>query len=275
MDDHVRRYYATAPGTELRRLISPFQRVEMESTLRLIDRYLPPTGLVCDVGCGPGRYALALARRGYGVTIVDAVPEMLALARQHMRDAGVSPAAALEADAVDLQGISDDTFDAVLLLGPLYHATEATKRLRILGEARRILKHGGVLLAAYLNAWGVVRSGVHELVHAYRERANIDELMEGHGYIGSAHGIFTTCFLSTPPQIYAEVTAAGFAIVSHAGCEGFIAGMEPTINKLHESDPAAYANTIAAAVASSEMPQYRDCTEHLVVVATRSPQERQ
>lgn len=36
---------------------------------------------VLDVGCGPGRHALAFARRGYQVTGIDLSPDFLALAR--------------------------------------------------------------------------------------------------------------------------------------------------------------------------------------------------
>jgi SAM-dependent methyltransferase len=44
---------------------------------------LLPTGSVLDAGCGTGRVAVELARRGYDVVGVDSDPSMLAVAREH------------------------------------------------------------------------------------------------------------------------------------------------------------------------------------------------
>jgi SAM-dependent methyltransferase len=44
---------------------------------------LLPAGSVLDAGCGTGRVAVELARRGYDVVGVDSDPSMLAVAREH------------------------------------------------------------------------------------------------------------------------------------------------------------------------------------------------
>jgi SAM-dependent methyltransferase len=44
---------------------------------------LLPSGSVLDAGCGTGRVAVELARRGYDVVGVDSDPSMLAVAREH------------------------------------------------------------------------------------------------------------------------------------------------------------------------------------------------
>ncbi|GIU87648.1 MAG: hypothetical protein KatS3mg009_2163 [Acidimicrobiia bacterium] len=43
----------------------------------------PPGARVLDAGCGPGRHALELARRGFHVVGVDHSPDFVALAREH------------------------------------------------------------------------------------------------------------------------------------------------------------------------------------------------
>jgi SAM-dependent methyltransferase len=50
---------------------------------------LPPGGSVLDVGCGTGRHAVELARRGYAVTGLDLSEEMLARAAARADAAGV------------------------------------------------------------------------------------------------------------------------------------------------------------------------------------------
>jgi ubiquinone/menaquinone biosynthesis C-methylase UbiE len=50
---------------------------------------LPITGDVLELACGTGRWTSLLAARARSVTAVDAAPEMLALARQRVRDRSV------------------------------------------------------------------------------------------------------------------------------------------------------------------------------------------
>jgi SAM-dependent methyltransferase len=50
----------------------------------------PPYGRVLDLGCGTGIHAVTLAKRGWNVTGIDAVPAALIRARKRARDAGVS-----------------------------------------------------------------------------------------------------------------------------------------------------------------------------------------
>lgn len=51
---------------------------------------MQPGGSVLDVGCGTGRHAIELARRGYRVTGLDLSTGMLAWAAEAARRAGVS-----------------------------------------------------------------------------------------------------------------------------------------------------------------------------------------
>jgi hypothetical protein len=40
----------------------------------------------------------------------------------------------------------------------MYHITDAAGRLQVLAQLKRILKPGGVAIAAYLNTWGRIRT---------------------------------------------------------------------------------------------------------------------
>jgi SAM-dependent methyltransferase len=72
---------------------------------------LPAGARVLDVGCGPGRHAVKLAKAGLAVTGVDVSKRFLALAAERARAAGVS-AAFFEVDARRMP--FDDEFDAVI-----------------------------------------------------------------------------------------------------------------------------------------------------------------
>jgi ubiquinone/menaquinone biosynthesis C-methylase UbiE len=72
---------------------------------------LPEGARVLDVGCGPGRHAVELAKAGLAVTGVDVSRKFLSLAAERARAAGVS-AAFFEVDARRMP--FDDEFDAVI-----------------------------------------------------------------------------------------------------------------------------------------------------------------
>src|SRR5206468_8904059 len=115
--------------------------------MELLDRLLPrPPARLLDVGGGPGTHAAPLARRGYRVHLVDPVPLHVGQARQA---AGADPAAGFTAALGDARALPtpDESQDAVMLFGPLYHLTEAAHRQQALGEAWRVLRPGGRLLA--------------------------------------------------------------------------------------------------------------------------------
>jgi SAM-dependent methyltransferase len=142
IDPSIESHYGT--GYERSRLF-PGGRLSLEfvRSMELLDRLLPPPpAWLLDVGGGPGAYAAALARRGYRVHLVDPVELHVEQARQA---AGSDPAAAFTAAAGDARGLSepDQSQDAVLLFGPLYHLTDGAHRRQALSEARRVPRGRG------------------------------------------------------------------------------------------------------------------------------------
>jgi S-adenosylmethionine-dependent methyltransferase len=71
----------------------------------------------------------------------------------------------------------------------------------------------------------------------------------------------------TPPQAVAELRAAGFAVDTYAGVEGFAAGMLDEVERLAAEDPAAYEIVLRLVAETCDHPAYRDSTEHLHVIA--------
>ena len=82
---------------------------------------------VLDVGTGTGRAAIALAKRGATVTGVDASAEMLAVAEQRARDAGVH--VDFRRDDAHHLGFPDRAFDSVVCLRVLMHTPDWKRSL--------------------------------------------------------------------------------------------------------------------------------------------------
>lgn len=145
----MQAYYAH--GRERDRLARGEGLLEALRTQELLDRWLPPApAVILDVGGAAGRYALPLADAGYEVHLIDPVPLHVQQALEGSQAARQPLASVLEGDARALP-FDDASADAVLLLGPLYHLTTAKERSLALHEAGRVLRQGGVLVAAAIS----------------------------------------------------------------------------------------------------------------------------
>ena len=154
--DPLRRFYAHDYDEDVRLTRSPHGRLEFARTVELLRRVLPaPPARVLDVGGGTGIHARWLVEAGYEVTLVDLMEEHVSrAARIDGLDAVLGDARALAA--------GDDTFDVVLLLGPLYHLTDASDRLAALREAVRVARPGAVVAAAAIGRYaGLLDFGAH------------------------------------------------------------------------------------------------------------------
>jgi SAM-dependent methyltransferase len=203
----------------------------------------------------PGRYSIALLRRGLHVTLFDLAPNLLEIARRKIDLAGLRAEAFIEGDARDLSRLSDRSVDAALVMGPLYHIPDRSDRLKVLSELRRILRPGGRAIIAYLNGWGLVKTGLHDFPERYEDEDFLDKMLEE-----SALGIW---HWSNPPLAKAEIGKAGLRILTYAGVEGFLNGFSSLLLELQANRPSAFANLVALALKTNALPQYRDATDHL------------
>ncbi len=95
-----------------------------------------------DLGCGPGLYAVELARRGVMVTGLDASENSLAAAKTRAEHAGVS----LDLRCQDFFDIDEvETYDAIIQVYGEMNVFAPEARDRLLQLLRRALKPGGRL----------------------------------------------------------------------------------------------------------------------------------
>lgn len=226
LDPDVLAYYER--GNEEHRLTIGWGRLEWARTWELITRYVPAGSDVVDVGGGPGGYAVPLALAGHRVRLLDAVPLHVDQAAAAAQLACV-PLAAVVGDARALP-YEDRSADAVLLLGPLYHLLEEEERAAALAEARRVLRPGGVLLAAAISRFAPLLDGLHQgWANDRRERLSSTLASGRHrNDEGLPHG-FTTAHFARPEELGAEVAAAGFTGVRLLAVEG-VGGTIPDVD---------------------------------------------
>jgi ubiquinone/menaquinone biosynthesis C-methylase UbiE len=146
---------------ESKRLTGGFGLLERERTKELITRYLPPSqAVILDVGGASGVYSFWLAGLGYCVHLVDIVPRHIEQAKQTASKPGSAKLASMRIGDARALDFPDEYADVIMVHGPLYHLTDRGDRLRVLAEAKRVLRSGGVLLAFAITRYAGVLFGL-------------------------------------------------------------------------------------------------------------------
>lgn len=113
---------------------------------------------ILDCGCGTGKYSTTLWEEGHNVTAMDLVSHNVTQLKK--KNTGVI---AMQGNATDLSQFNDQTFDIILLLGPMYHLISEAERITALKESARVLRPGGYIFVAYcMNEYSVITYGFKE-----------------------------------------------------------------------------------------------------------------
>jgi ubiquinone/menaquinone biosynthesis C-methylase UbiE len=197
--------------------------LELARTQEIVSRLLKPApAAVLDVGGGSGIYSAWLASLGYEVHLIDPVPKHVEQARGRSSRQERAIASISLGDARRLEA-GDGSFDAVLLLGPLYHLTERQERIQSLHEAFRVLRAGGLVFAAGISRFASLFDSLRYGFFADPLFAPILERDLTDGQHRNPTGnpqYFTTTFFHRPGELAREIIAAGFHLESVVAIEG-------------------------------------------------------
>ena len=270
VDPAIKAYYDSAP--EEARLESGPSRLEELRSRELILRHVPkPPAVVLDVGGAAGAYAFWLAELGYAVRLLDATPRLIEVARKRNERAEHRLAACDVADARALAE-PDESAAVVLMLGPLYHLVDAADRQRALSEALRVLRPGGVLIAAGISRWASALDGLSRELLRDRDFAAILErdLRDGnHRNPTNRIDYFTTAYFHLPEDLRRELITAGFDVEGLYGVEG-PAWILPDVGERLD-DPERREILLRVARALESEPSIIGSSAHLIAVGRKPP----
>jgi len=133
---------------------SVYDRIYQERARRAI-AYLDRINLsrhspVLEVGCGPGVITAAMARKGFCVSAIDSVPEMVERTRANAQQAGLGSQVFARVGNIESLPFADATFELVMVIGVSEWLVSLT---RPLAEIFRVLRPGGHLIISADNNW--------------------------------------------------------------------------------------------------------------------------
>lgn len=143
----LKKFYNEACDEDTR-LDPKHRQLEFLTTDRYIKKYLKPNCRILEVGAGTGKYSLYYAEQGYKVNSIEYVQHNLDILKSKITDK--MDIVAEQGDAIDLSRFEDNTFDIVLVLGPLYHLYTLEEVNKCISETKRVCKNDGIMMFAYL-----------------------------------------------------------------------------------------------------------------------------
>jgi S-adenosylmethionine-dependent methyltransferase len=229
-------------------------RVRFELLLGQVLAALPePPARVVDAGGGTGQLAVALARRGYQVTVVDTSAAMLATCAQRAAGEGAEVGARLatvQGDAADLQGLLGPASRDAAVCHDLI--TQVDDPAAVLAALAGVLGDGGVLSLGFANRdWLVLRAG--------RRGEHASALRLVHGREAGR----PPAPAMTLAEIEAELERAGFEPVAASGVGVFVDSGDD------DPDPAGLAALVELERLVAAREPYRSSARTVHVVGRR------
>ena len=139
---------------EDKRLKTKHANIEYITAMKYIHEYIKEGYSILDVGAGTGAYSIPLRDEGYDVTAVELVKQNL----KYMEKANIN---CYQGTAVDLSKFKDNSFDIVLLFGPMYHLLTMDEKVKALEEAKRVSKKY-IFISYCMNEFALIYHGFME-----------------------------------------------------------------------------------------------------------------
>ena len=265
----VKDYYTAKVRYEWRRLVQDaYHRLEFETTLHFLEKYLPEKGLILDAGGGPGRYTLELAKRGYSVVLLDLTPANLEFSRRqikrhHLQD---RVSAVVEGSIVDLSQFKSNSFDAVICLGgPLSHVLEEWKRDQAISEFIRLAKKDAPVFVSVMGRLSLLVIELMLFQHEI-EMPHFKEIRDTGDYQGGSG--FTACHFFLPEELRGAFEKKGAAVLEMAGLEGLSSHHDRKLNQLAKNE-ARWKIWLETHFQTCTHPAVVGLAEHLLIVCRK------
>jgi cyclopropane fatty-acyl-phospholipid synthase-like methyltransferase len=241
LDDLVHYYSINGESSRL-------QLVQLEAaiTFRAFEKYLIPKAKILEIGAGPGNYTVPLAQKGHLVTAVELAPNLTEESKQRLANLGLSEKVThVTGDARDaLAGITE-RFDAVIVMGPLYHLVDESDRKQLMEQVSRLTKPGGAVMTSHVTRMGFVGYVItHNPQWLQMREDALDQIMS-QGYLsnhprdGTFRGYYTTA-----EEVKKSHQQAGLKVLKMHSHDPGIGSVDDIFNRLPDNLKAIWVDKL-------------------------------
>lgn len=230
-------------------------QVEFLTTVRYIEKYLTPGAKILDIGAGAGEYSLHFARQGYDVCALELADTNIAAFRAKLKPA--DSIELVQGNALDLSRYEDESFDIVLLFGPLYHLHEDADKLRCIEEAKRVCKKDGKIFFAFIS---------NDIVMLTMQQVQSDYLTKG-AYDKNTFRLHDFPFVfHTVPRCRELLQKGGIHVLHEVASDGVSELLQELVNGMGEE---TYAQYLRYHFYICEKPECIGMSNHLLFVGEK------
>lgn len=224
--DEVFEFYNN--GAEKGRLERGLGKVEFYRTKEILKKYITNSkNKIYDIGGGIGIYSSWLSGMNHEVHLLELAPWAVEYAIRNQKENNTFIAEVCDARNINRD---DESADIVLLMGPLYHLQNKDDRLRVLKEAKRILKKNGLLFSVGISRF----SSTTWALSTYGKDNNFldddifnnmidNEISSGIHIRPKEYPHFIAqAYFHTPLELQREIESVGFETIQKHAIEGVI-----------------------------------------------------
>jgi len=259
--ERLRRYYAS--GAEAKRLESEDGWFELERTLELVTERVDAGSRILDLGGGAGVHARRLAGLGHRVTLVDLSPELIEIARSieepALEDIVCDDIATFE---------TDDPFDAVLCLGPGYHAGSLEEFREMCRLACSFAKPGGWVFLAFIprmtGVAGLVSRAASHPEHILP--GTLTRVLDDGVFRNDSEDGFAEAYFANPDDVRAAMEDAGATTETICSVRGFAAYYGHALRSLRDEHPTVFAEVLEITRRTQSQPEVVSMSWHAMYI---------
>ncbi len=232
-------------------------RVEFLTTTKYINKLIESKSKVLDACAGTGIYALYLAEKEHKVVAGDLVKSNVAIMGDKIKKTE-KEFDTYVGSILDLSRFEDESFDAVLNLGSLYHLKNVNDRKKSVEECLRVLKKDGLLFTAYINKY----ANLLKYKEGIKDNFDSIDYYLKHGY-NEDNNVF---FATTPSEIKSLMHDFDTDEIHNVATDGMKFILKDTINSFTEDEFQRWLNIHYSMCETDELLGY---SEHGLLISRK------
>jgi SAM-dependent methyltransferase len=248
----------------------PASEIQFHVHLCLLERFVRAGDAVLEIGPGPGRYTMELARLGARVWVGDISPVQLDLHRQMAEEHGFEEAVAerRQVDLCDLSEYDGSQFDSVVAYGgPLSYVFDRAPQA--LAGVRRVLKPGGTALFSVMSLWGAIHEYLPGIMKVdVDNNRHIVASGDLHPSTYPEAEVVHRCHMYRATELANLIREAGFevAVLSASNCLSAVAG--DRLDEVRNSEKQ-WAHVLELEVEACQEPGCVDLGSHIIAAGRK------